>query len=349
MKSARLRLGVDARKLLDDRRGIGRYVRALLRSWSARARDRVDVTLLVRDLFPRLIGGRLTAETGIDLPVGRAGTPGFDVVWYPWNGMTWVADGVKVATVHDCWPFASPAEDAAIRRNEQNPFFKTAANAQCIIADSNFGKSEIMRHLKVDAAKIEVVPLGVDPAASLPPVRKPEQHYVLFVGQAEKRKDLATLLAAMGALPDTLRADVRLVVAGKDQPGPDERPAAGARIDFEGEVSDGRLAQLYENASAFVFPSRYEGFGLPVLEAMSHGVPVIASDAASVPEAGGDAALYFPAGDSAALAAAIALVLSEPALAQRLRIAGLTRAAVLTWDRCADATLAILQRTATVS
>jgi glycosyltransferase involved in cell wall biosynthesis len=339
-----LRVGVDARKLLDDRRGIGRYVRALLRSWVARARDRIDLTLLVPDLFPRLIAGRLIAEAGVTLPVARAGATGYDLLWHPWNGMTWVATSCIIATVHDCWPFASPADSVAIRRNEQAPFLKTAANARFIIADSVFGRSEIVRHLGVEASKIEVIPLGVASAESSPALLSVDRDYILFVGQAEKRKALAALLDAMQLLPDAFRARYRLIVAGKGQPGPECRVPSNARVEFTGEVDDGTLAQLYDGAAAFVFPSTYEGFGLPVLEAMSHGVPVVASDAASVPEAGGDAALYFPAGDVAALATAIRMMLEDQPLADRLRAAGRARAAAMTWDRCADATLAFFER-----
>ena len=347
-----LRLGVDARKLLDDRRGIGRYVRALLRSWHEHARDRVALTLLVPDLFPLFVRPRLAAEIGFRLRVARR-RDGFDVVWYPWNGMTWVAGDRKVATVHDCWPFASPSADFAIRRNEQTPFRTTARHADFIIADSEFGKSEIVRHLNVAPEKIEVVNLGVN---SVPDgialrgksVRKPERPYVLFVGEAEKRKDLGTLLSAMGRLPSDLRERYELIVAGRGQPGEGDRVPAQVPISFKGEVSDARLAELYAHASAFVFPSSYEGFGLPVLEAMSHGVPVIASDAASVPEASGEAAQLFPVGDAAALASAIERVLRNPALAARLGDAGRARANAMTWDRCADKTLAILERVARV-
>jgi len=343
--STPLRLGVDARKLLDDRRGIGRYTRALLRSWTTRWRERVALTLLVPDLLPSLVASRLATELGVRLPVARTGARAYDVTWYPWNGMTWVARGVKVATVHDCWPFASPADDESIRRNEQRPFLTTAADADTIIADSAFGRSEIVRHLAYDPARIEVIPLGIDPGErhSVIDARDP---YVLFVGQAEKRKDLGTLLSAMGALPESLRTRYRLIVAGKDQPGSFGPPPPGARVEFAGEVSDRRLGELYAGACAFVFPSRYEGFGLPILEAMAYRVPVVASDAASIPEVAGDAALYFPAGDAVALAAALQLVLEDAQLADRLRAAGRARAAALTWDRCADATLNLFERAA---
>lgn len=339
-----LRVGVDARKLLDDRRGIGRYTRALLRSWHARARDRIEVTLLVPDLLPQLVAGRLATEAGAPLPVARRGRGDFDLVWYPWNGMLWVEGGRKIATVHDCWPFASPAQDEAIRRNEQTPFRTTAASADRIIADSIFSRNEVVRHLGFDGAKIDVVPLGVDPAIDVVPHAQ-EKPYVLFVGEAETRKDLATLLHAMALLPAPLREGFDLVVAGKGQPGSAGWPPPGTTVRFEGEVNDERLCALYAGASAFVFPSTYEGFGLPVLEAMSYGVPVVASDAAGVPEAAGDAALYFPAADPLACAAAIEQVLTNETLSRKLGEAGKARAAVMSWDRCADATLAIFERT----
>ena len=338
-----LRVGVDARKLLDDRRGIGRYTRALLRSWSARAGDRIELTLLVSDLLPQLIASRLVAEAGVSLPVARRGRSGLDLVWYPWNGMLWVDDGCKIATVHDCWPFAAPSQDEAIRRNEQTPFRTTAANADRIIADSAFSRGEVIRHLDVDPAKIDVVPLGVDAATGVAP-HVADKPYALFVGEAETRKDLATALHAIALLPLELREGYVLVVVGKGQPGK-ETPAPNTSVRFEGEVDDQRLAALYRGASALVFPSTYEGFGLPVLEAMSYGVPVVASDAAAVPEAAGDAALYFPAADALACAAALEQVLTNETLARKLSESGKARAESMTWDRCADATLAIFERT----
>ncbi|MBV8170958.1 MAG: glycosyltransferase family 4 protein [Candidatus Eremiobacteraeota bacterium] len=340
MNARPLRVGVDARKLLDDYRGIGRYARSLLRCWMRDARDELALTLLVPDLFPGLIAERLHAEIGGQVPVARTGTNSFDLVWYPWNGMTWVARGMKIASVHDCWPFVSPAANEAIKNNEQRPFLTTAANADLIIADSEFGRSEIVRHLGVAREKIAVIPLGVDPPrpAATGTNDRVEAPYLLFVGQAESRKGLGTLLAAIATLPERIRSSYQLVVVGKGQPGADGPAPAGVRAEFLGRVDDVQLDALYAGATAFVFPSWYEGFGLPVLEAMARGAPVIAADAASIPEVAGDAALYFPAYDAAALSQAIARVLEDEALAQRLVAAGHARAAEFTWQRCADAT-----------
>ncbi|MBC5823803.1 MAG: glycosyltransferase family 4 protein [Candidatus Eremiobacteraeota bacterium] len=345
-----LRLGVDAANIVRDRRGIGRYARALLRNWMSRP-DRIDITLLVPDLFPQLLVGRIAAVLGArNFRVARrTQTPALDidVVWYPWNGMTWIAPGPKVATMHDVWPFASPSPDARIRRHEQEPFRATAAHAGRIITDSEFSKSEIAFHLGVQRETVDVVYLGVDPPIDVPPARfGAAARYVLFVGEAESRKDLATLVEAMDRLPGPMRKDTALVVAGKGFRTEIEPVARRFSIIAAGEVDDMRLAALYAGACAFVLPSRYEGFGLPVLEAMSYGVPVIASDATALPEAGGDAACYFAAGDAAALSQVLARLIEDPVQAGRSSSAGRRRAAEMTWARCADATLAIIERAA---
>ena len=348
----RVRIGIDADNLLHDRRGIGRYVRALVRHWLAGG-DGIDLTLLVAHPFPGMLAKRLASELSVaSVAVANrsyARRHGFDVVWHPWNGIFFRTDCRDVATIHDVWPFVdAPADDPALAENRQAPFLHAAARATRIITDSQFSKSEIVRHLAVGDARIEVIPLGVDAAlvASDPPrARMPGvERYVLFVGEAEARKDLPTLVRAMGGLPERLRSTTGLVVAGRRAASMTIPP--GLRIDFAGEVDDARLASLYAGAAAFAFPSVYEGFGLPVLEAMALGVPVVASDAASVPEAGGDAALYFPAGDAAALGSRLERLLTEPSLAEELRAKGRRRAAEMSWARCADATLAVLRRSA---
>jgi glycosyltransferase involved in cell wall biosynthesis len=353
--SARLRIGVDADNLMTDRRGIGRYVRALVGRWLGRDGD-VDVTLLVSHPFPGMLTKRLAAS--LDVPSvavanrSYARRHGFDVVWHPWNGIFFRTDCRDVATIHDVWPFVdAPAENPTLAEQRQTPFLHAAARAARIVTDSRFSKSEIVRHLGVGEARIEVIPLGVDEALleAKPPHARVAgaERYVLFVGEPEARKDLSTLLRAMGALPESLRATTALVVAGR-------RPASatippGVRVDFAGEVDDARLASLYAGAAAFAFPSVYEGFGLPVLEAMALGAPVVASDAASVPEAGGDAALYFPARDAAALAARLERVITDPSVAGELRTKGRRRAAEMSWDRCASATLDVLRGSVAVA
>ena len=371
-----MHVAVDAANLPRDRRGIGRYVRAVLSRWLD-DRHRVEVSLLVPDLLLPPARRRLEQTLGRnDLDVQRRSDvhklqP--DLVWYPWNGMTWTSEVPSVATVHDVWPFVSPAAGAATRKREQTAYLTMAARTAGIIANSHFTKSEILKHLAVPTQRVHVVHMGVDlPPSSAPGSLDDLQHpavargdavrlegvarYVLFVGEDEPRKDLATLRTAMQELPAALRASTGLLIVGKTQPASTSGRIASAGgggaavLQFSGgseptivagEVSDALLDLLYAGAAAFAFPSRYEGFGLPVLEAMARGVPVVASDAASLPEVAGDAALYFPAGDARLLAAALARVLEDASVSSTLRAAGRARAAEFSWERCAEATLRV--------
>jgi glycosyltransferase involved in cell wall biosynthesis len=353
-----LHIGVDAWNLADDRRGIGRYVRMILSRWTRFDRKRIRTTLVIPERFTWFEKRRYlkTLDFG-PLPVRHRESVnrcGFDALWFPWNGLSWTPRGVKVATIHDGFFFAWPPHDPAIAAREQLPVRTAAREASQIITDSHFSKAELIKFLELPADRIDVVHLGVDEALlheRHEPARfEGASRYVLFVGELESRKGIDTLLDAAARLPDAIREDTVVAIAGHLSERPDLHgqpvppPPPGVRVELLGHVSDARLRSLYAGASAFIFPSRYEGFGLPVLEAMACGAPVIASDAASIPEAGGDAALYFPVGDPAALAAAIEKVFTDVELAGRLREAGLRRAAAMSWDITAEQTLSVFER-----
>jgi glycosyltransferase involved in cell wall biosynthesis len=353
-----LHIGVDAWNLVQDRRGIGRYVRMILSRWVRWEPQRVECSLIIPERFTWFEKRRYldTVDFG-PMPVryrGSVARCGFDAMWFPWNGLSWTAPGVKVATIHDGFFFAWPPHDAEVAAREQAPARAAASHAARIITDSHFSKSELVKFLEYDPDRIDVVHLGVDDVFLDPKVEPAKfegaSRYVLFVGELESRKGIDTLLEAFGMLPDAIVRDTVVAIAGRLSGRPDlhGRPVPPAppnvRLELLGHVSDERLLALYSGAAAFIFPSRYEGFGLPVLEAMGCGAPVIASDAASIPEAGGDAALYFPAGDAAALAAAIERVFTEPALASNLKEKGRRQAAAMSWDVTAEQTLEIFER-----
>ncbi|HXW76221.1 MAG TPA: glycosyltransferase family 1 protein, partial [Candidatus Eremiobacteraceae bacterium] len=235
--------------------------------------------------------------------------------------------------------------DSEFARQEQRPFVTAAEHAARIITDSHHAAVELTRHLAIDPARIDVVHLAVDEAflrrRGLAPAKlEGATRYLLFVGEADERKGLDTTIRAIERLPEESRKGLALAVAGQRE----GKKFSAVDIRWLGHVDDEQLAALYAGTAMLVYPSRYEGFGLPVLEAMACGTPVIASRAAGIPEAGGDAALYVDPDDAAALAGAIGRVLADPDLAGRLRRAGETRAAAMTWDRTAASTLATLKR-----
>jgi glycosyltransferase involved in cell wall biosynthesis len=158
--------------------------------------------------------------------------------------------------------------------------------------------------------------------------------YILAVSSLAPNKNFAIVLKLAEILDEP---GLRIVVAGNSNPkifGKAE--LASSRIDWLGYVSDAELERLYRRAACFVFPSLYEGFGLPPIEAMRHGCPVIASNAASIPEVCGDAALYFDPGSVEELKAQVVRVLREPGLANDLRSKGEQQARKYTWDRVAQ-------------
>lgn len=331
-----MRLAVDAHNLLSDRRGIGVYVRALLRRFVRRGD--IDATLVVRDLIPALAKRAIAAEIGNGrFRVARSVPRGSDLTWHPWNGTFYASAAPSVVTIHDCAPFAFPASSEAERASQQGPFFRSAATARRIVADSAFSKGEIVRHLGVPEERIDVVYLAADelfsPGApeSLPEALR-GRRYVLFVGADDERKNLRTLLDAWRAREDDGTALVCVTHAQVD----------GALV-LSG-VSNERLRDLYRGALCLAMPSRYEGFGLPALEAMQSGCAVVTSRAASLPEVCGEAALYVDDVDSArAWRASLDAVIADGAKRAALRETGLARASQFSWDRCARETLAAFE------
>ena len=350
MSGAALRVAVDAWNLPHDRRGIGRYVRAILRSWAQNFAERVTPTLIIPDwpVWLHAAKYRSAAEAGPiavrhrdDVRPGR-----FDVAWFPWNGMSWTTEVAAVATLHDASLYALPSDDEAETRRHRAPFELAVARARRVITDSSFSRAELERYLGLAPAAVDVVHLGVEaPVSATPAAFDGLTRYALFVGEPEQRKGLDLLLAAAGRLPMGARDGLGLVLAGNGTAELSDEASSPRRIGL-GAVSDARLASLYAGAAALVYPSRYEGFGLPVLEAMAAGTPVVASDAAAIREAGGDAALYFRSGDADELALALRMVLEEPVTRESLRARGQVRAALMSWDRTARETLAILEKTA---
>ncbi len=341
-----VRLGVDAWNLPGDRRGIGRYVRAILAQFCRAYADRVEPTLIVPE-WPAWTAAAKYRRALDDhrLPVRSrryVDRSNLDVLWFPFNGVSWEEFSVPaVATLHDATTFDLPGYDDAARL----PFARAAQRCSMIITDSSFSAERLTQALSFPRERIEPIPLGVGPPHEVRRV-EPEveslRPFVLFVGEAEPRKGLPMLARAVTIARKRV-ANLRLVAVGRIPEGTDVPPST----DVLGHVDDATLAALYRSCAAFAYPSRYEGFGLPVLEAMSYGAPVVASSSTAIPEAGGDAALYVDPDDVDSWARTLLHVVTDRALANDLRARGERRAATMTWRTTAEATLAVLERVAT--
>ena len=257
-----------------------------------------------------------------------------------------------VVTIHDLTPFIVPSVMPSVARRVAYRWWnaRAARHADRLLANSQATARDIARYYPGAAARVEVVPHAADDFALVervplaPELAGDGSPYVLSMGSTKQHKDLPTLLRAFVTVRAT-HPDLRLLLVGRDEPGYAASilgtgPDASA-VSFTGRVDDPTLRALYASASAFVFPSLYEGFGLPPLEAMIAGAPVVCSDAASLPEVVGGAALIFPAGDGVACARQVDRVLDDVDLRDRLLVAGRGRARMFTWERTARDTLAV--------
>lgn len=229
--------------------------------------------------------------------------------------------------------------------------------AAAVITVSHASRESIQKTLKINAEKVVVTHEAagaafqvMDDSACLEAVRNKyhlPSKYLLALGAADPRKNIKSLIQAYGLLAEDTREKYHLVIvwthpflAGEISKLVEEL-GLSKRVHFLRQVPNEDLASIYNLASLFVFPSRYEGFGLPLLEAMSCGVPVVAANNSSIPEIVGDAAILFDAQDVTGLSAAIERVLMDEPLRARLKRDGLERASKFSWDKCGAETIAV--------
>ncbi|MGH8809247.1 MAG: glycosyltransferase family 4 protein [Noviherbaspirillum sp.] len=266
--------------------------------------------------------------------------------------------GPTVVTMHDLSWIRHPETHPADRVREMNRLMpQVVAQAAHIVVDSEFVRQEVIDYYGVSGDRVTTVLLGVSPefrpldanecAPALAQFDLQPGQYLLAVGTLEPRKNLATVIAAFAQLPDVLRRRYPLVIVGMNGWGMDRfsdslrHLIAKGEVRLLGYVGQNDLPALYSGARLFVYPSLYEGFGLPPLEAMACGVPVIASHRASLPEVVGDAGLLVEPLDDAAIAQHMRALIEDNALHAALCSAGKMRAQTFAWRKFALEILAV--------
>jgi glycosyltransferase involved in cell wall biosynthesis len=369
-----MRVLLDCRMALSG--GIGRYTTGLARALAAR--DDVELLQVCPEGRPAPVTSGVAVQSVIAgaHPFGPRGAVELawivrharpDVVHCPHFPTPVPATAPLVVTLHDLAPLRFPGVmPSGVKRIAYRAWNSRAAReADVLVVPSRWTAGEIEAVFPKARGKLRVIAEAADdfscgfagPANPAGPVVPAEfadgsqaelvsGPYLLSMGNTRPHKDLPTLLRAFALLAPS-EPDLRLLLVGPRQPGyVDEAiPRAPAeirgRVTFTGRVDDTQLQTLYAGAVIFVFPSRYEGFGLPPLEAMASGVPVVCADAASLPEVIGSAGVFFPAGDAPALCATLAQVMRDGVLRQELRRAGRERAALFSWARAAEETAAV--------
>jgi glycosyltransferase involved in cell wall biosynthesis len=364
--SVPLRVGLDGRAFDSPAAGVRRYVRELTKALLALGEPLTLVAL----------GGNPASAPALEHVSER---------WHPPTNLGWSMVGViraaraaaldvyhapaytappigirrMVITLHDVSYERRPEWYPHRRDRLRRAFYRASANAaDLVITDSQFSRSEIVAAYGIAPERIRVIPLGVAdgfiPANMPAPPDTVTTPFVLHVGDLHTRRNLGVALEAIVRL----RArggpfrDLTLVLAGLDRGIVPvlQRRADGAghpdAIRMLGHVDESTLVRLYQTALALVYPSRYEGFGLPLVEAMACGAPVLAAAASTSEELIGDAGLRLPEDDSEAWASAIAALMTSPERREDFRRRGLQRAQMFTWRRTAEATYAVYRECA---
>ncbi len=357
-----LHVGIDGRAFTSPAAGVRRYARGLTTALATLTDVRVTV-----------IGGDpATMPPGIAVQAEALhppGNPGWVLVGLPRSA---ARAGVEVlhtlaytAPFHAAMPVVVSVHDVSYARHPEwyphqrdwvrRAYYRLSARrADAVVAPSHFSASEIEAAYGLTGDRVSVVPLGVEAAFGAPRgedeplpagVREP---FALHVGDVHARRNPGVVLRALASLNRRGAPPVQLVLAGVDR-GEVEGLAAAAetgRVVGLGSVSEATLLTLYRRAFVLVYPSRYEGFGCPLIEAMASGLPVMASRAASIPEVAGDAALLVDPEDAGAWADGLVRLLADDAFRAELVSRGRERAALCTWERTARLTRDVYRRVA---
>ena len=364
------RIAIDAIPLLGRLTGVGHYIRELVHQFGKLSPSYEYVYYYGYFSKRVLIGGKQihgikdflskvplvgTGLRGFRGTVAKYHPAEFDLYFEPNFIPLEIKAKTIVTTVHDfsfqLFPEAHPKDRVHyFARN----FLKNVRRSTRIITDCAYTKNEAVDLLRIPADMITPIHLGIDhnvfkiyPRSTLESCARelglPEK-FILFVGTREPRKNLDRLVQAYAQLAESIQREFNLLLVGSRGWGDSDsraRQKLGNRIMVLDYVETYKLAQIYNLASVFVYPSFYEGFGLPLLEAMACGCPVVASRAASLPEVGGDAACYVDPKDIQGIAEGMDRVLQDEELRRSLIQKGMERAKLFNWEKTAKETLKV--------
>ncbi len=357
-----MRIVIDYRPALRQRTGVGEYMHTLVRAYAHHPIATGDDVAVFTSSWKDRPATGLSAELGARVVDRRVPVR---VLNYAWHRLEWPpiemlgvtgdivhaahpllipsSSAAQVVTVHDLFFLADPQSTRAeVQRDYPDLAARHVRRADAVVANSHDTASQVERAFGVAKTRIHVCSPGppswrtLGRAPNVPP-----DGYVLFVGTLETRKNVGILLDAYAALIARDDRTPALVLAGRATPDAavwlerlSRAPLAG-RVRHLGYVPDADREATYAGARLLVMPSRYEGFGIPVLEAMSAGVPVVAADRGALPEVLGDAGTLVDPDDRDALAAAMHRMLTDDAFAKACAQRGLARAQEFSWERAA--------------
>ena len=348
---------IDARWLVG---GIGTYTRHLLHGLRANGNG-FQVHAITRYRHKRELEQSCERVTIVDLPIYTVreqwaipqAAAGCDLLHVPHYNAPFLQRSPLVVTLHDIIHITDTDYRSSFKsRVYARPVLNLVTRKAChIITDSEFSKAQIVEHLGVPASKVTRIYCGVNGSFQVVDRREAFEKvsaklrvvrpYLLYVGSLKPHKNVSTLLKAFALLGKRQRIPHDLLIVGDDAQQKRVLLEEASKLGISGRthmvsaVTQDLLPFVYAAADVLVMPSRIEGFGLPVLEAMACGTPVVSSHAASLPEVGADAVLYFDPASAEELADRMEQVLSSTELQQDLRKRGLERAAAFTWDESA--------------
>jgi len=367
-----MKIGIDGRSLTQRKAGVGYYLSEIISRWSHSCpNDNLQIFSNQAIDYP--------LKRGIEHHVNYNT---FGLPWYVFRShkniiqqepnIFWGAQNLlprylpknfpAAITIHDCVHLQSLKYSPSLIHNLIHRYYfpKSIQRSFKIMAVSNFVADEIQKYFDIPHSSIEVIPLGVNPiflkdginSQKVSDTRKRyglDSPYILSVGTLEPRKNLSILLHAFSLLPPSLQNKYQLVFAGKK--GWRQRKftkylksyEAKSQVKILGYVPRQDLAHIYSAAQVLVFPSRYEGFGLPLLEAMSAGCPVIACRTAAVQEVASTAAILLsPLSSAEDWSKSLSQVLESSSLKENLRMSGYDQAQKFSWDNCVRKTTEVL-------